>query len=393
MNVVAIIPARGGSKGIPGKNKKLLGGLPLISHTIRAAQGALNVGRVYVSSDDDEILAIAAREGAVAVRRPDALATDEASSETALLDCLEQISGAGPLPDYIAFLQCTSPFVTSAEIEEVVQKGTAEGVDSAFSAVPDHAFLWQVGSDGLAEGVNHNADEPRKRRQDLPAQFRENGAIYVMKTGPFLRERERFCGNTVVVPVKGSPLELDTLEDWDNAEKLMAIRASSPDRQAQPSGLVPQIIRTVVMDFDGVHTDNRVYVSEAGVESVVCSRDDGFGVELLRKSGFRLLILSKERNPVVRLRAEKLKVEVMHGVDEKEAILSGWLSDNNLDWKDVAYIGNDLNDLDCIRRAALGFCPADAHLTVRNHADHVLKNAGGSGAIREMAELLLDAAR
>ena len=111
---LALIPARGGSKGIPGKNLQLIGGRPLVLRSIQAAQASRGVGRVVVSTDDDVIRSLALEAGAEVVSRPEAIAGDTASSESALLHALEMLSEQGTLPERLVFLQCTSPF-TSAE--------------------------------------------------------------------------------------------------------------------------------------------------------------------------------------------------------------------------------------------------------------------------------------
>ena len=152
---------------------------------------------------------------------------------------------------------------------------------------------------------------------------------------------------------------------------------------------IPKHIKTIVMDFDGVHTDDRVIVSEDGTESVVCSRSDGFGLEKLRKEGYKLFVISKERNVVVTKRCAKLQIECIHGIEDKPTVLSKWLDENNLGWSDILYIGNDVNDLECIEKSAVGCAPSDAQPKILKVADIVLTKPGGRGALRELAERVL----
>lgn len=152
---------------------------------------------------------------------------------------------------------------------------------------------------------------------------------------------------------------------------------------------IPNTIRTIVMDFDGVHTDDRVIVSEDGAESVICSRSDGFGLEKLRKAGYKLFVISKEQNPVVTKRCKKLQIECIHGIEDKPTVLQKWLDENSLAWSDILFIGNDLNDLVCIQKSAVGCAPSDARPQVLNAADVVLTRPGGHGALRELAEMIL----
>ena len=383
MSIVAIIPARGGSKGIPGKNKKLFGGIPLIAHTINAAKQSGFVDEIFVSSDDPEILAIATNFGAEGIKRPVDLSSDTASSEAALLHCLSTLDAEDRNIEFVVFLQCTSPFTTSEQIDQVITACKNEGVQSAFSAVEDHGFLWSTDETGIAQGINHDSSQQRVRRQDLPPQYRENGAVYVMDAEVFRRDKHRFCGNTVVVPIDGQAIEIDTQNDWIIAENLYhSTKASNPK-----TGI--SALKAVIMDFDGVHTDNRVIINQDGTESVICDRGDGFGLEMLRKQNMRLLILSKEQNTVVAKRAEKLKIEVIHGVDDKVSVLENWLKEQKLTWPEIAYIGNDLNDIGCIEKSGMGFCPSDSHSKVKERSDVILSREGGKGAIREMSEILL----
>jgi N-acylneuraminate cytidylyltransferase len=143
------------------------------------------------------------------------------------------------------------------------------------------------------------------------------------------------------------------------------------------------------MDFDGVFTANTVYLNEEGVESVRCDRGDGMGVSLLREAGLPMFVLSTETNKVVAARASKLKLPVLHGRSDKLTDLREWLSTNGHLMERTIYIGNDVNDVGCLREAGFAVAPADAHPTAKAVADHVLSRNGGCGAIRELADLLL----
>jgi YrbI family 3-deoxy-D-manno-octulosonate 8-phosphate phosphatase len=154
-----------------------------------------------------------------------------------------------------------------------------------------------------------------------------------------------------------------------------------------------QKIEAVVMDFDGVHTDDLVYVDEHGNESVRCSRSDGMGITALKEAGFKLLILSKERNPVVSRRGEKLNVEVIQGCDNKLGALQKWLALHNLSSQQCIYVGNDINDLECLQYVGISVSPVDAHGSVSHAVAWKLSKMGGNGAIREMSDALIEAKR
>ena len=156
-----------------------------------------------------------------------------------------------------------------------------------------------------------------------------------------------------------------------------------------PSTQTLKQIKAVIFDFDGVFTDNRVIVSTTGEEFVICDRGDGMGTNLLAAAGIKMLILSKEKNAVVTSRGKKLNIEVIQGCDDKLPELIQWLQKNNVDAQQAAYIGNDINDLECLKHVGVAVIPADAHYSVIDTATWILQHNGGRGAIREFADVLL----
>ena len=145
-------------------------------------------------------------------------------------------------------------------------------------------------------------------------------------------------------------------------------------------------IRALVMDFDGVLTDNKVIVSEDGKESVMCSRDDGYALERIKELGISTLILSREKNNVVLERGKKLKTEVISGSRDKLAVLKEWCVANSILPLNLAYIGNDIPDLECLRYANYSFCPSDAFKSIKSEVTFILERKGGEGCIREIFE-------
>ena len=244
-----IIPARGGSKGIPAKNLQTIRGWSLIARAVKAAKGAARVARVFVSTDDAAIAAEAVKAGAEIIDRPAALSGDTASSEAALLHALDTLERSGPLPASFAFVQCTSPFLTSADIDGTIA-ALATG-DSAFSAAPSHRFLWRDAGD--ATGVNHDKAR-RPRRQERAPEFVETGGVYAMRIAGFRAAKHRFFGKTVIHPL--SPLgafEIDEPADLDIARALAPLCDA-----AFPRPPVPSPLGAVLFDFDGVLTDDLV---------------------------------------------------------------------------------------------------------------------------------------
>jgi N-acylneuraminate cytidylyltransferase len=383
---IAIIPARGGSKGVPRKNLRLLAGRPLVTWTIEAARAARTVQRVVVSTDDAEIADVSRKAGAEIVERPPEISGDSASSESALLQCLGELKRRdGRLSDVSVFLQCTSPLTLAEDIDGTVGTLLDGGADSAFTATAFHHFLWQAGPSGRAVAINHDA-AVRPRRQDREPQFRETGAVYAMRTAGFLRAGHRFFGKTAmhVTPADRS-LEIDDHLDLRLAEILIRDREARRRRDSLPAR-----VAAVVFDFDGVFTDNRVLVFQSGEEAVICDRADGWGLGQLRDSGVRLLVLSTEANPVVAARCRKLRIDCLQNQSDKLSALRSWLAAHAVEPSDVVYVGNDANDLSCLTEVACPVAVADAHPDALAAARIVLSKPGGRGAIREICDLILE---
>lgn len=376
MHALAVIPARGGSKGLPRKNVRLLCGKPLIAWTIEAARRAETVGRIVVSTDDAEIAAVSRRWGAEVVMRPADLSGDFSSSEAALEHVLRE---TGVHSGILVFLQCTSPLTLPEDIDGTV-RALARGFDSAFTATRRRKFAWRRTADG-AEPVGHQKSY-RPMRQQMRDEFEEVGAVYAMHVSGFLQAQHRFPGKTALheIPVERS-LEIDDELDFIMAEAMLRRRL-----QQDKAAALPVPVEALVMDFDGVFTDNRVLVSEAGVESVVCHRGDGWAIARLRAKGMRLLVLTNEANPVVRRRCEKLGLECIV-TEEKLAAMRAWLRRHHIAREATCYIGNDVPDVACMRYVGCAVTPADAYDEARSAAHIVLDTPGGSGCIRELAEL------
>ncbi len=357
----------------------------MLAHSIAAARAAQRVGGVYVSTDAPEIAAVARAWGAEVIWRPAELATDSASSESALLHALDEIDRSGEPPaDLLAFIQCTSPLTRPEHIDGAIQKLVDESAESCVAVTPFHYFLWRDAPDG-ALGLNHDKSV-RQRRQAREPQYLEAGSIYVMQVAGFRRAKHRFFGKTALYPVPAEYVqEIDDPVDFAVSQVKLEFA-----RQEERAARLPANVRVVALDFDGVLTDNAVYVDENGIESVRCHRGDGFGLERLKRAGFELLILSKEQNPVVRARAGKLGLPVIHGVEDKRQVLGSWLAARKVSWADTVYVGNDLNDVECLLAAGCGVAVADAHPSARAAADMLLEAAGGCGAVRELCDLILD---
>ena len=147
-------------------------------------------------------------------------------------------------------------------------------------------------------------------------------------------------------------------------------------------------IDLIIYDFDGVMTDNKVYIDQNGNEMVMVNRSDGLGVDEIKKLGIKQMIISTEKNPIVSLRAEKIGLPCLQGIDNKKLVLRDYCNKNHIKHENIAYIGNDINDMEAMKFSGLTFCPADSHKNIKEISDYILKSKGGHGVIRELLDLL-----
>lgn len=222
MKVITIIPARGGSKGILGKNITHLVGKPLLSYTIEAALKAETVNRVVVSTDDTAIADVATRCGAEVVKRPVDISGDTASSESALLHVLDVLNEEENYqPDILVFLQCTCPLTLPEDIDGAIQLLFDQQADTVFAITRSHYILWGKDELGNFVGINHDKNK-RLMRQQCKDQFVETGAIYVMRVDGFLAAKNRFFGKTVGYELPRERFcDIDTPMDIFLAEQMM----------------------------------------------------------------------------------------------------------------------------------------------------------------------------
>jgi N-acylneuraminate cytidylyltransferase len=402
-HILALIPARGGSKGIPRKNIRNFAGYPLIAWSIAAGLQAKSISRIIVSTDDEEIAAVAREYGAeTPFLRPSEFAQDRTTDFPVFehaLKWLEEIEGYKP--DVVVQLRPTSPIrpvdMVDNAVSILVQHGDADSVRGVVPAAQNPHKMWRFNGydaplnpllhvDGIAEPYN-------APRQILPPVYWQTGHIDAIRAAT-ITSKQSMTGN-VVYPLVIDPrytVDIDTPADWAKYESVVY---SGLD-MVMPSGGVhrpmPSKIDLVICDFDGVITDNRVWVDQDGRESVAAFRSDSPRVRELRERGIEVMIISSEPNTVVAARARKMGVEAIHGVglQDKGRVMREVLAQKNIKAENVIYIGNDLNDLPCFEVAGWAVAVADAFPEVIRAADYVLKAKGGHGALREMCDLILN---
>jgi YrbI family 3-deoxy-D-manno-octulosonate 8-phosphate phosphatase len=401
LEVLAIIPARGGSKGIPRKNIKDFAGYPLIAYSILAATRSKYVTRTIVSTDNDEIAQVARESGAeTPFMRPDEFSQDNTTDLPVFQHALKWLQeNEGYKPDVVVQLRPTSPIrplnCVDAAVELLLANPKADSVRGVVEAAQNPFKMWRIDPAGgkmlplvAAPGVDEAYNAPR---QQLPMVYWQTGHIDAIRTSTIVKKNS-MSGSTIfpLIIDQKYTVDIDNLADWKQAEWLIQEGSLEMVDPATLRRILPQKISLLVMDFDGVLTDNRVWVNEKGEEMVAANRSDSLGLAQLRETeNVRLLVISKERNPVVEARCRKLKIPVLQAVDDKAAALNNFLAQNNIPRQEVVFVGNDTNDLPCFSIAAFTFAPADAHPAVKRQADRVLSLSGGHGAVRELCDILL----
>jgi YrbI family 3-deoxy-D-manno-octulosonate 8-phosphate phosphatase len=401
LEVLAIIPARGGSKGIPRKNIKDFAGYPLIAYSILAATRSKYVTRTIVSTDNDEIAQVAREWGAeTPFMRPDEFSQDNTTDLPVFQHALKWLQeNEGYKPDVVVQLRPTSPIrplnCVDAAVELLLANPKADSVRGVVEAAQNPFKMWRIDPAGgkmlplvATPGVDEAYNAPR---QQLPMVYWQTGHIDAIRTSTIVKKNS-MSGSTIfpLIIDQKYTVDIDNLADWKQAEWLIQEGSLEMVDPATLRRILPQKISLLVMDFDGVLTDNRVWVNEKGEEMVAANRSDSLGLAQLRETeNVRLLVISKERNPVVEARCRKLKIPVLQAVDDKAAALNNFLAQNNILRQEVVFVGNDTNDLPCFSIAAFTFAPADAHPAVKRQADRVLSLSGGHGAVRELCDILL----
>jgi YrbI family 3-deoxy-D-manno-octulosonate 8-phosphate phosphatase len=373
--IVALVPLRGGSKRIPGKNIKPIAGKPLGYWACAAAANSRYINDVYVSTEDEQIARMVEsfNLGVQVVPRPAVLATDQTTTDVVMLHFMNVVNF-----DIVATIQATSPLVSGSDLDLAVEQFLYEGDDSLLTGVPIKRFVWSSNGRPLNYDPLH-----RPFSQDFEGSIMENGAFYLTRREILQTHHNRLGGKIGIFRMAAeTATEIDTPEDWETVERHLLRRSSYIAAKTKT-------IKIIVSDFDGVWTDNKVYTLGANEEGVCCSKADSLALEIFRsRIGIPVLVVSKEKNEIVNNRCAKLRLEVLSSVDDKCVTIERELARRGLHWEDVCYIGNDLNDLECINKAGLAFCPSDAVLEIKHDAHYILSRSGGNGAVREMLELL-----
>lgn len=385
-NITALIPLRGGSKSIPHKNIKDIAGQPLFSFVVEAALACELITKVVIATDSEKIKTIAYQRYGDKVElfdRSPETATDTASTEAVLLEYAE-----GDTFDHLVLIQATSPLLQAEDLTGGIQKYLTKEANGLISVVRQKRFLWKEECNDFAQPLNYNYQH-RPRRQEFDGFLVENGAFYLTSRKDLLQSQCRISEPIVTweMPPE-SYYELDDPEDWIIMEQILLNR---PQENLDVPNTEKKDIRLFITDVDGVLTDSGMYYTENGDELKKFNTKDGMGLELLRRAGLKVGIITSENTKLVERRAQKLKVDFLRqGKQDKAITLQKLLQQTNFKAHQVAYIGDDLNDTSIIQSVGLSACPNNAVSAIKAIVDIVLSSNGGEGAVREFAEIILE---
>lgn len=382
---VAFIPVRGGSKSIPLKNIKEIAGKPLVYWTLKAANDCGCIDKVYVATDSEEIkktVETFKMKKVAVIERGGETATDTASTESAMLEFAGNYQF-----DNIVLIQATSPLLTANDLDGGFALYQQSETDSVLSVVRQKRFCWGVNEQGYGTPVNYDIYH-RPRRQDFDGYLVENGAFYITGRDKLLDSQNRISGRIRPYEMDESAyFEIDEPSDWLIIEEQLKQRQI---RDKDTGKGIPPEIRMFLTDCDGCLTDGGMYYSENGDELKKFSTLDGMGFRLLRERGIITGIITGEERELNRRRAEKLKVDILKmAVEDKAAMIRELSGEYNIPLQNIAYVGDDINDLEAVKLVGWGCCVANAVESVRQAAKYISRKEGGNGAVREIIDHFL----
>lgn len=380
MSVTAFIPARCGSKAIHLKNIRPFCGRPLLYWCLKALEDASSVDQIVVATDCQEIESCVLDFGLSKVeifRRQPANARDQSATEDVILEYLNQ--NTSPSRHLLLLVQATSPFTTSDDFNTAISQYHTSGVDSLLSCALFKRFLW----DRAGKPINYTYQK-RPRRQEFHGTLLENGAFYLNTMKNIQQFGNRLSGKIGIYEMPAyTSLELDEEDDWFQGEYLMhKYRLANGPRN---------VIKLFLSDVDGVLTDAGMYYSEQGDELKKFNTYDGMGFQLLQQRQVKVGILTKEDRQLNRRRAKKLGLDFdFHGVQNKLELVSDLCNDLKITLQEVAYIGDDINDLQLLKAVGVAACPLNALPAIKRIPGIIqLQRSGGNGAVREFVEQFL----
>lgn len=382
--IVAFIPVRGGSKSIPLKNIKIINGRPLIYWVLDATTECEGIDKVVVSTDSNKISEVIEGYNSEKIKiidRSKEVSTDTASTESVMLEFANNYDF-----EDIILVQATSPLLDTKDLNKGIKKYREKDTDSVLSVVRQKRFIWEDNGD-KSEPINYDYNK-RPRRQEFDGFLVENGAFYITSRERLTKYKSRISGNINIVEMdEETYFEIDEPNDWVIVEELLKQKYGKQTMK----DIKFDKIKCVLSDSDGVLTDGGMYYSENGDELKKFNTKDGKGFELLRKKGYITGIITGENINLVKRRAEKLQLdEVFLGIKDKLQVLDEICDKYDLKYENIAYIGDDINDLEVMEKVGYSCAVNNALQSIKDVSDYVTTIDGGNGAVREVIEFILE---
>jgi len=375
---VFIIPARSGSKGIPNKNLKLINGIPMfVWSIIHASFIANNEDYIIVSSESDHYLEIAKRWGATPVKRPLELAKDTTLTEPVMTDAISNINL--DFDDNIVLLQPTSP-LRSKELMISLKKKLNTSL-SAVSLTESYEFNWIRTDENLVKPLYKD----RPRRQDMIPKLSENGSIYFTKYKLYKNQQNR-------VHKKADPLILNIYEsiEIDNIEELKIVNSISKtfNKEWLKEVFNGIKIKNVFLDIDGVFAKN---IKSSSSNDRFYSTQDSNTIRKIIRNDINVVLISSEKNTHSNELFNKVGLKkVYFGVENKLEFIKEYIKNNKLNKKESVFMGNDSQDIECLKYFDFSAVPDDANKSVKKYAKFIIDKPGGNGAITELSNLIFN---
>ena len=382
MKIAGFVPAKANSNRVPRKNSQEILGVPLFLWAANNLNRVLDRADIYIDSDSQEMREMAEGLGFCAIARPDALATNATNGNEFMLWQSSQVDA----DIYVQHL-APMPFLREETLKKAIAAVSEGGYASAIGVLERQHYYWKDGKPAYDIAGLPNSVE-------LPKSTIEGMGLYVVRKDALLNQRVRAAHPC-------AHIKLDSFEaiDIDYPDDLALARATAKglDQDSDYVSGIREIfsalknIKLVVLDVDGVMTDGGMYYSENGDQLKKFNAKDGMAIASLKSCGIDVAFLSSGyTKAIIPARAKTLGVERLYvGREKKLDILGDWLAELKLDWEQVAYIGDDINDLHVIEKVGLSACPADAVANVRKSVHIQLEATGGNACVREFADTYL----
>jgi YrbI family 3-deoxy-D-manno-octulosonate 8-phosphate phosphatase len=386
--VLAVILAPGSAEDLI----KPIAGHPMLAYSLAVAFQAHSTGSILLAGDSSlaEVVHHYApimgwnEENVEIVPLPSYLHTKNALEEYAIELGQHWLSDhPNSSIDRIASLSPDCPLHPHGSLDKAASILRKHGkAGKAVSLIPVGSIheLWTSGKDGLGSRI------------ELSLSQKETEQLYT-ESGHFTITRLK--GESDLTQIVPYPLDRQYAVDGfsvygrDLAEWLIQFTNLDLVFPGHLPRKFPEKVSLLVMDFDGVLSDNRVWVDENGHEQIAANRSDSLGLAFLRQAGIEALVISMETNPVVTARCRKMKVPALQGIMDKDVVLTRYFVENSINPQEVVYLGNDVNDLPCFSLVGCAVAVADSHPMVLRLADQVLTHHGGHAAVRELCDLLM----